>query len=53
MLNKFRRQLPETVFFHDEVFCQRSGVRHIIVAYLVLMAEKFADVVKPLCLYLA
>lgn len=40
VLHQLWRQLPEAVFLHDEGFSQRSRIRHIIVAYLVFMADE-------------
>ena len=46
VLLQFVRNLTEYVFFTDKVFCQSRTVTYIIVAYLVLMVDKFLETGK-------
>ena len=47
MLLQFMGNLTEDTFLTDKVFCQCRTVSHIIIAYLVLVVDKFIKPVKP------
>ena len=50
MFQQFVRNLTKNIFFTDKVFCQSCTVTHIIVAYLVLVVDKFLEAGKPFLL---
>ena len=50
MFQQFVGNLTEHIFLTDKVFCQCRTVTHIMVAYLVLMVDKFIKAGKPFLL---
>ena len=47
VLLQFVGNLTEDTFLADKVFCQCRTVSHVIIAYFVLMVDKFIKPVKP------
>ena len=50
MFQQFVWNLTENGFLTDKIFCQCRTVTHVIIAYLVLMVNKFIKAGKPFLL---